>query len=910
MSLSLYKKKRSFDDTPEPTGGRSSLKDKLVFVVQKHDATRLHYDFRLEIEGVLKSWAVPKGPSLDPSVKRLAMMVEDHPFDYRNFEGIIPEGNYGAGTVIVWDEGTYEPLENASNNKKENEKNLLKQLYAGSLKFVMHGKKLKGEFALVKTTYRGENSWLLIKHNDKYASTEDITEKDKSVVSKKTIAQVEETTGRIWKSNRGEKSKVKSKNSKAESSSAKKNDSQKSYVDEVTELLQKAKRAAFPSHIKPMLATLTDEPFDDPGWVYEIKWDGYRAVSYLNKGEVEILSRNNLSFTQKFKEVTDALKHWHINAVIDGEIIAINNEGVVNFQQLQNFANKGEDVHLEYYVFDILWLDGKDLTSLTLLERKGILETIMPEDDSVVRFSDHIEEKGKELFELATQRGLEGIMAKKSDSTYMTNFRTKLWLKIKNNKRLEAIICGFTEGRKSRKHFGALVLGKYEGDKLIYIGHTGTGFNDKTLNEVEKKLAPLVTDKMPFAQKPKTNMPVTWVNPKLVCEIKFSQITDEGILRHPVFMGLRADKEAKNEKNVEVVQAGEREKSEVRGEKSEVRRETSKKKANGSRKNSREKTRNSKLKTLNSKQLLPTTSKEETVNINGHDLKFTNLDKLYWPDEKITKRDMLNYYYNIMPYILPYMKDRPQSLNRFPDGIKGKSFYQKNVEGKVADWLTTYHYKSESSGDKEFLVCADEASLLYTASLGCIEMNPWHSRTQRPENPDWCVIDLDPDDKNTFEQVIDVAQAVRKVLDAIDVPGYPKTSGSTGMHIYIPLGAQYTYEQSKLLAELIVNVVHPEVAAFTSLERSPAKRKGKIYLDFLQNRTIQTIAAPYSLRPKPGATVSTPLDWSEVKKGLTIKQFNINTIFDRVKDAGDIFKPVLEKGIDLKKTLEEINDLR
>jgi bifunctional non-homologous end joining protein LigD len=649
-----------------------------------------------------------------------------------------------------------------------------------------------------------------------------------------------------------------------------------------------------------MLATLTDEPFDDAGWIYEIKWDGYRAVSYLNKGEVEILSRNNLSFTQKFTEVTAALKLWNVNAVIDGEIVAMNNEGAANFQQLQNFATKGESIHLEYYVFDILWLDGKDLTGLTLLERKGILESILPEDDSVIKFSDHIEEKGKELFELATQRGLEGIMAKKSDSTYTTNFRSKLWLKIKNNKRLEAIICGFTEGRKSRKHFGALVLGKYDGDKLIYNGHTGTGFNEKSLKEVERKLAPLVTDKMPFAIKPKTNMPVTWVKPKLVCEIKFSEITDEGILRHPVFMGLRKDKEAKNEKDVEVVNAEERETAKVRSEAADVRREKSDVRS--------KKSKNSKLKTENLKLVLPT-SNEETININGHDLKFTNLDKLYWPDEKITKRDMLNYYYKIMPYILPYMTDRPQSLNRFPDGIKGKSFYQKNVEGKVANWLTTYHYKSESSGDKQFLVCTDEASLMYAASLGCIEMNPWHSRTQDAENPDWCVIDLDPDDKNTFEQVIDAAQAVKKVLDAIGIQGYPKTSGSTGMHIYIPLGAQYTYEQSRLLAELIVNIVHPEVRAFTSLERSPAKRKGKIYLDFLQNRTIQTIAAPYSLRPKPGATVSTPLDWNEVKKGLTITQFNINTIFDRLKDVGDIFKPVLQKGIDLKKTLEKINRL-
>lgn len=650
-----------------------------------------------------------------------------------------------------------------------------------------------------------------------------------------------------------------------------------------------------------MLATLTDEPFDDANWIYEIKWDGYRAVSYLNKSNVEIQSRNNLSFTQKFSEVTDALKQWNVYAVIDGEIVAMNEDGAANFQQLQNFATHGKATRLEYYVFDILWLSGKDLTQLTLLERKTILQNIMPADDAIIKYSDHIKEKGKAFFKLATDRGLEGVMAKKSDSTYTKNFRTKLWLKIKNNKRLEAIICGFTQGRKSRKHFGALVLGKYEGDKLIYIGHTGTGFNDKSLREVEKELQPIVTDKSPFNKKPKTNMPVTWVKPKLICEIKFSEETDEGILRHPVFMGLREDKEAKNEMNVKVVKADERKNLKVKSKNS------GKAQTSNSKPGKKSSLENKKQETGNIQFLSPK-SKEETININGHDLKFTNLDKLYWPVEKITKRDMLNYYYNIVPYILPYVKDRPQSLNRHPNGINGQSFYQKNVSGKVADWLTTYDYKSESSGDKKFLVCTDEASLMYIASLGCIEINPWHSRIQHAENPDWCVIDLDPDD-NSYDEVVTAAQAVKKVLDAIDVPSYPKTSGSTGMHIYIPLGAKYSYDQSKLLAELIVNIVYHEISSFTSLERSPSKRKGKIYLDFLQNRSIQTIAAPYSLRPKPGATVSTPLHWDEVKKGLTIKQFNIHNIFDRLKNVGDIFKAVLEKGIDLEATLKKVNSL-
>src|SRR4051794_22451766 len=365
MSLSLYKKKRSFKATPEPTGGKSSDKQ-LRFVVQKHDASHLHYDFRLEMEGVLKSWAVPKGPSLDPKVKRLAMMVEDHPYDYRTFEGIIPEGNYGAGTVIVWDEGTYEPLKADTKNKKDEAKILLRQLHEGNLKFVMHGKKLKGEFALVKITGRGENSWLLIKHRDEYATTDDITKKDKSVVSSKTIAQVEKTSDNFWGSNRKASKTTKAKSTKPkavkEIESSEEDNEMQTQDNDIAELLKKGKRAAFPSDIKPMLATLVDKPFDDEHWIYEIKWDGYRALAYLKNGKAEIRSRANISFNDKFSLIINALQEWNVNTVVDGEIMAINDEGKPDFQALQSFARKGEKADLHFYVFDLLWYDGKDYT--------------------------------------------------------------------------------------------------------------------------------------------------------------------------------------------------------------------------------------------------------------------------------------------------------------------------------------------------------------------------------------------------------------------------------------------------------------------------------------------------------------------------------------------------------------------
>ncbi len=904
MSLSVYTKKRSFEQTPEPVGGKATA-DELRFVVQKHAASHLHYDFRLEMQGVLKSWAVPKGPSMDPDIKRLAMMVEDHPYDYRTFEGIIPKGNYGAGTVIVWDEGTYESTEIERSEKNKQEKNLLQQLYSGKIKFRLYGKKLKGEFALIKSSGSEENSWILRKLEDKYISTEDITKKDKSVQSNLTLEQVAKTSNHIYQSNRKNVAEKKAATKKSTTTIVE--EEVQNAQQDVTKLLKKGKKAAFPENIKPMLASLTGKAFDDVNWIFEIKWDGYRSLAYLQKGNVDIRSRANLSYNEKFNSIATALAEWKVDAVVDGEIIAINEEGSADFQALQGFAKTGKKANLVYYVFDLLWYKGTDLTQLPLTERKALLNSILPQENSVIKYSDDIACEGKAFFEVALSRGLEGIMAKKADSIYTFGHRTKSWLKIKNNQQTEAIICGFTKGRNSRKYFGAIILGKYEGDKLMYIGHSGSGIDEKGLQELYEKFKPLITAVCPFGIKPKTNMPVTWLKPELVCEVKFTEWTDEKSLRHPIFLGLREDKTAQNEKGEAVVSPP---------SKSQNKKSSSlESKATAQLQeidiapavSATTKTLTAKAKKGARKVLISGEDKETVVTINKQKLKLTNLDKFYWPHEKITKRDVLNYYYQISPYMFPYMKDRPQSLNRHPNGINGKNFYQKNVEGKVADWINTYPYSSDSDGQtKEFLVCTDEATLLYIASLGCIEMNPWHSRIQSPDNPDWCVIDLDPDD-NPFDQVIETACVVKEILDTYNIPAYCKTSGATGMHIYIPLEAKYTYAQSKLFAQLIVGIVHRELQFFTSLERSPAKRKGKIYLDFLQNRSIQTIAAPYSIRPKPGATVSTPLHWEEVKKGLTPKQFTIHNILDRLKNEGDLFKPVLGKGINLQQILEKMS---
>ncbi|WP_118953524.1 DNA ligase D [Taibaiella helva] len=913
MSLRTYNQKRSFTETAEPKG----LKHKgssgaLHFVIQQHDASHLHYDFRLEMEGVLKSWAVPKGPSLDPEVKRLAMMVEDHPYDYKDFEGIIPEGNYGAGTVIVWDEGTYEPLEEPGSRLK-GERLLLKQLKEGSLKFRMQGKKLKGEFALVRTKGMGDNAWLLIKHRDRYASEKDITLKNKSVQSGKTLAKVEATSQKTWISSKkttasrkapkkAAAQKTTAKKTAAKKTAAKKAASRKtvkkSKADadadaaaqaDITALWEQGTKAPFPKNLQPMLATLVDEPFDGEDWEYEIKWDGYRALALMNNKTAELRSRNNKSFNEKFYPVYDAVAAWGIDAVVDGEIVVVNDKGLASFAGLQNWRSEADGTLL-YYVFDLLWLDGRLLTDLPLHERKAILTSLVPEE-GLICMGITVRERGKDFFQSAGKLGLEGIIAKRSDSIYLPGERSRDWLKIKTQRRQEVVIGGYTRNDDTPKLFSSLLLGVFDGDQLRYAGKVGTGFNDKLQQEMMRQFKPLMVKKSPFNIIPDYNKPsrfrpnpphasVTWLKPALVAEINFTEVTDDGVFRHPSFIALRSDKKAKEVVMEKEADTGKTVKKSAAKSAAIVRPP-----AKGGR-----------------KTLLNPSEETQVRRIEGNELKFTHLSKLYWPDDKLSKRDMLNYYYQMAPYILPYLTDRPLSLNRFPNGIKGKSFYQKDVSKSIPGWAHTFPYRTpDEDRDKEFLVGGDETGLLYMANLGTIEMNPWNSRTASPEQPDWCALDIDPDKGNTFEQVIEVARAIHAVLEQLKIKGYCKTSGSTGIHIYIPLGAQYSYDQSQLLAKFVATQVQLQLKEFTSIERMTRNRKGKIYIDYLQNRPQATLAAPYSLRPKPGATVSMPLDWDEVKKGLKMKDFTLKNVPRLIKARGDLFKPVLGKGIDLKK---------
>lgn len=804
MSLDEYIRKRDFKATPEP-GGELSDENKGRFVVQRHKATRLHYDLRLEMEGVLKSWAVPKGPSMNPDDKRLAVETEDHPIKYLNFEGVIPKGNYGAGEMHIWDEGVFEGT---------GSEDIISQYKTGNLKLHFHGKKMKGEFALVKT--RRENNqqhWLLIKKNDNFSTAINY---DAEAYDTKTSSP---------------EPKVKSLHPE--------------------------------DPVKPMLASVADNIFNKPGWIYELKWDGYRIISNITNGKVSLHSRNGISYNSHFPNLVEDLENIPHDVILDGEVVVVDSNGIPVFQALQNYSpqTKGS---LKYYVFDMLYLNGHSMLELPLIERKSLIPDVL-EETQIASYCDHIEDMGTAFYKKAVERGMEGVIAKKADSTYSPGYRSENWLKIKAKDSQEAIICGYTESDKTL--FGSLILGIFKNGELTYAGNCGTGFSEEQKKELLRQLKKYEIDKNPFPEKInlKGRKPL-WVQPQLVCEITFSEWTSEGKMRHPVFKGLREDKIL----------------SEITTENKEKKNEAA----------------------------ASPTAGDNQLEIGGHVLNITNLDKIYWPDSGLRKYDLIDYYLHIADVILPYLKDRPQNLHRHPNGIQKEGFYQKDNEGLLEKWIDTIKIHSKSSNKKiEYLLCQDEATLLYMANLGCIEINPWNSRIQHLESPDYAVIDLDPSEKNTFEEVIEVALATREVLSQAKINGYCKTSGSSGLHIYLPLNAEYSYEEARNFTKLLCYFVQEKLPKLTSMERAVKNRKGKIYLDYLQNRKGQTLAAPYCARPKKGATVSAPLEWGEVKSGLKISDFHIKNMPERISEKGDLFKPVLQESIDMAAAIDRLNNL-
>ncbi|TCC88462.1 DNA ligase D [Pedobacter hiemivivus] len=830
MSLEKYKQKRDFSQTKEPAAGKATGK-KLSFVVQRHHASSLHYDFRLEMDGVLKSWAVPKGPSLNPGDKRLAMMVEDHPFDYKDFEGEIPAGNYGGGVVTIFDKGTYSALD------KGTEKDLKKGLNQGDLKFKLNGKILKGEFVLVRFKNSEQNAWLLIKHNDKYAVKGKFNSEDLVPAAIKKLGvdfkKRSKTEKKGKPTNRNDPTKISEKQS-----------------DEV---------------FQPMLARLSAHIFDDPDWIYERKLDGYRALAYVTeKDEAKLISRNGIDFSTTYPSIVNALKALGLEAVIDGELVVLDKAGKTSFQLLQDYDYKKKDVQLRFYVFDLLSLNGHDIRSMELVKRKELLSKVIQGlADSVIVYNEHRLAEGKALFKEAQKLGWEGVIGKNSLSQYLSNKRTDSWLKFKFQLTQEAIIIGYSKPEGERGYFGALALAIYEGSTLTYIGNCGSGYNDKSLKTIYEQMQSLITTQKPVEQAVHKEKSFTWIRPGLVCEVAYAEWTADRHLRHPVFKGLRLDKAAKDVVHEEVEE-----------------------------------------------DLKPDKQKNEMVDekeeqFGSKKVKLTNLNKLYWPVEKISKGELINYYKEVAAYILPHLKDKPLSLNRHPNGITKPGFFQKDLDtDKIPSWIKSAPMHSDSNNkDIDYLICNDEATLLWMVNLGCIEINPWLSTYKKPEAPLFAVLDLDPHDID-FNEVIAVALTAKMLLDQRKISSFIKTSGSKGLHIFIPLTGNYNYDITRdftrYLGQLIFEI-HPNT---TSLERSPSKRKGRIYLDFLQNSRGQTIAAPYSVRPKPGATVSAPLKWEEVKIGLKIQDFHIFNMPDRLKDTGDIWKDLKLAKNDLKKALK------
>jgi bifunctional non-homologous end joining protein LigD len=793
MPLEEYTRKRRFDKTPEPPGMIGSG-NQGRFVVQKHKASRLHYDFRLEHAGVLKSWAVPKGPSLNPADKHLAIMVEDHPLDYAGFEGIIPEGNYGAGQVMVWDSGEYRWA--GPETGVEADRAMSEGLAKGHISIVLAGHKLQGEFALVRASRAGKDAWLLIKARDGGSNEHDVLLLDRSVVSGRTI---EEITGPA---------------------------------------LEDAPLGPMPENAAPMLATPVAKPFDRAGWVYEIKYDGYRAIGQVAAGKVRLYSRNNKSLNEKFPAIASALTGLGHDAVLDGEVVALDEAGHPAFQLLQDYP-KAENGELVYYVFDILWLDGHDLTTLPLFRRKQILRQIIPADSPVAYAAD-VAETGVKLFASAAASGLEGIVAKDASSPYLMGVRTRSWQKIKARLRQEVVIGGYTAPREGRRHFASLLAGVRKEGKLFFAGHVGTGFDEKALNMLAGRFKPLITKKCPFAVEPETNTPPTWLEPVLVAEVEFAEWTREGLMRQASFIGLRDDKPA-----ADVV---------------------------------------------------------EEIPEGGP----THPDKVFWPSEGITKGDMYEYYRAVAPYILPHLLGRPESLHRFPNGLSDEGFWQKNMDEHTPDWIKTVQIAS--SGDEKkvnYMVCDDERSLLYMANLGCVEIHPWLSRVASLDNPDFAVIDLDPLDIG-FAEVVSAALAARNILSEAGADAHCKTSGATGLHVFVPLKAGYSYEQARQFTELICVLINKQLPGSTSLARNPADRSGKVYLDYLQNRKGATVASVYSLRPRAGAPVSMPLRWSEVDKTLNPRDFNIGNVLDRIGQVGDLWAPGVFKPVSLEPVLDRL----
>ena len=767
MSLDEYRRRRERDRTPEPFGGKRRARSAPRFVIQRHAARRLHYDFRLERDGALASWAVPKGIPLERGDRRLAVHVEDHPLEYADFEGTIPAGQYGAGTVEIWDRGTYELLEEKRN---------------GGLTVRLHGDRLEGVWTLVPASLDGDpKNWLLLRKGDGVAGST--------------------------------------------------------------------------SQYSPMLATASESLPPGEGWVFEPKWDGFRAIVTVAGGEPRLTSRNGNDLTERFRDVARAALRAvrSADAVLDGEICALDESGRSRFSLLQ----QGQGT-LALVLFDVLEIDGEALVDLPLSERRRRLERSVDLSGGGVVVSPQFDD-GDALLAAATEQGLEGVVAKRLDSRYAPGRRSLEWRKLKVRAQQEVVVAGYTKGQGRRSSgFGSLVVGVHEAGGLRWAGNVGTGFTDTEIERVLGLLRPLERRDSPFAVEPK--MPrvrrsdVVWVEPRLVADVEFAEWTREGRLRAPVYMGLREDKAA-----------------------GEVRRE---------------------------RRPLP-----EIVRKGRRELRLSSLDKPFWPEEGIAKGDLLAYYRDVAEVLVPHLRGRPFTMKRYPDGWQGKNFFQKQAPVHMPSWIKRAPFPASTrEGEKkiiEYALVDDELALLWMVNMGCIDMHVWSSRTDRPEKPDWVMFDLDPSEGATFEDVVTVAGLVKETLDLLELQAFPKTSGSRGIHVLVPISRRHTHADAREFAAIVAGALaraHPDLV---TTEWTKKKRRG-VLVDANQNGPGKTNASVYSVRPRAGAPVSTPLRWEEVRRGLDLASFTMDAVLDRVARDGDLFAGVLEGGQSLAKALRAL----
>ena len=870
--LWTYRAKRRPGRTPEPMGGAPTASPlpatgaapawarPRLFCVQKHAATRLHYDFRLELGGVLHSWAVPRGPSLDPADKRMAVEVEDHPVEYADFEGIIPEGNYGAGQVIVWDKGVWIPSEDPEET-----------LPKGKLSFELRGYKLRGQWHLFRLKGKGRDTtkdWMLIKKVDAWSGPGK-TLAPESIYSGLTLEELKEG------SHRAEELR--------------------------TELarLEAPKKTVRANDVAVTLAETRDRPFTAKGWVFELKYDGYRVVAGLEKGEARLVYRRGNDATAVFPEITRALRSLPFEAlVLDGEAVVLDESSHPSFQRLQKRALLQRKPDIEraslllpatYYAFDLLGFEDFDLRGLPLVERKRLLQRVLPKAGPI-RYLDHIEEQGEAFYREVQRLRLEGIVAKKADSSYRGR-RTPDWLKIRVDRADDFVIVGFTAPEGGRTGFGALHLAQYVDGKLVYAGRAGSGFDEAQLGDLRATLERDRRKDPPCQGALPTGGGHTWVEPRLVAEVRFKERTNEGLLRQPVFLRLRDDKrpeECVRSHGDSEEQLGEDEPAMEKAPRGGA--------AGGAKGKAKHSSRDS----------AKDTSKDAAAE---RKVPFTNLSKVFWPEEGYTKGDLIEYYGQIAPFLLPYLENRLLVLTRYPDGIAGKSFFQKDAPGFAPGWLRTERIWSEhAEREIDYFVVENLEGLLYIINLGTIPLHIWASRITSLALPDWCILDLDPKGA-PFEDVVKVAREVHALAEEMEVPSHCKTSGSSGLHVLLPLGGQLTFEQCKSLGELVARVVAERQKEIATTIRLPQNRGGRVYVDFLQNGHGKLLAAPWSARPVPGALVSTPLRWSEVRSGLDISRFTIRTVPERMKEQPeDPLLPVLSAKPDLVRAIARLSE--